>query len=150
VIDRADIVAEARTWQGTPWRHQARVKRLAVDCVGLIGGVAAALGIAQAREWMADRAMHCYGTTPDPDAFFPACERFMCRVPLADATLGDVLAMAFSIRPQHLAFVSRVNPLYGNPTYLIHAYSSVGKVVENGVAVAKARVLRAYRLPGVA
>lgn len=33
---RADVVAEARTWKGTPYQHKGRVKGVGVDCGGLL------------------------------------------------------------------------------------------------------------------
>ena len=38
-IARADIVAEARDWIGTPYRHQASLKGVGCDCLGLVRGV---------------------------------------------------------------------------------------------------------------
>lgn len=44
---RADIVAEARTWLGTPYHHHARVKGVGVDCAQILLAVYAdALGLA--------------------------------------------------------------------------------------------------------
>jgi cell wall-associated NlpC family hydrolase len=36
---RAAIVAEARSWIGTPYRHQASLKGVGTDCLGLLRGV---------------------------------------------------------------------------------------------------------------
>jgi len=36
---RAAVVAEARTWIGTPYRHQASLKGHGCDCLGLVRGV---------------------------------------------------------------------------------------------------------------
>ena len=36
---RARIVAAARSWIGTPYHHQASVKGVGADCLGLIRGV---------------------------------------------------------------------------------------------------------------
>jgi cell wall-associated NlpC family hydrolase len=33
---RAAVVAEALSWLGTPWRHQARVRGAGVDCANLV------------------------------------------------------------------------------------------------------------------
>lgn len=44
MITTTEIVDEARTWIGTPFRHQGRLKRVGVDCVGLIVGVGVAVG----------------------------------------------------------------------------------------------------------
>lgn len=38
-VSRAAIVAEARSWIGTPYRHQASLKGAGADCLGLIRGV---------------------------------------------------------------------------------------------------------------
>ena len=35
----ADIVAEARSWIGTPYHHQASLKGVGCDCLGLVRGV---------------------------------------------------------------------------------------------------------------
>ncbi|MFL5163197.1 MAG: peptidase P60, partial [Microvirga sp.] len=33
------ILAEARSWIGTPYRHQASLKGIGCDCLGLLRGV---------------------------------------------------------------------------------------------------------------
>ena len=38
-IDRAAILAAARSWIGTPYRHQASAKGAGTDCLGLVRGV---------------------------------------------------------------------------------------------------------------
>lgn len=42
-ISRDAIVAEARSWIGTPYRHQASKRHVGVDCIGLVRGVWRAL-----------------------------------------------------------------------------------------------------------
>lgn len=44
-IDRVEIVAMARSWLGTPWIHQGRLKSVGVDCGGLIIGVGKETGL---------------------------------------------------------------------------------------------------------
>jgi len=39
MISRADIVAAARGWIGTPYRHQGALKGVGSDCLGLLIGV---------------------------------------------------------------------------------------------------------------
>ena len=39
----SDIVDEARSWVGTPYRHQASLKGVGCDCLGLVRGVWCAL-----------------------------------------------------------------------------------------------------------
>ncbi|MCX5478445.1 NlpC/P60 family protein [Kaistia geumhonensis] len=38
-IDRAAVLAVARTWVGTPYHHQASLKGVGCDCLGLIRGI---------------------------------------------------------------------------------------------------------------
>ncbi|MGJ3231307.1 MAG: NlpC/P60 family protein [Oceanicaulis sp.] len=38
-MSRAAILREARSWIGTPYRHQASVKGAGCDCLGLVRGV---------------------------------------------------------------------------------------------------------------
>ena len=39
MITRSLIISEARTWIGTPYRHQASLKGVGCDCLGLVRGV---------------------------------------------------------------------------------------------------------------
>lgn len=40
---RQDVVAEARGWIGTPYQHQASLKQVGCDCLGLVTGIWRAL-----------------------------------------------------------------------------------------------------------
>jgi len=42
-VNSASIIAEARSWIGTPYRHQASLKGVGCDCLGLVRGVWRAL-----------------------------------------------------------------------------------------------------------
>src|SRR6476660_700817 len=42
-VFRSDIVAETRRWIGTPYRHQASLRGVGCDCLGLVRGVWRAL-----------------------------------------------------------------------------------------------------------
>jgi NlpC/P60 family putative phage cell wall peptidase len=39
IIIRNTIIAEARSWIGTPYHHQAALKGVGCDCLGLVRGV---------------------------------------------------------------------------------------------------------------
>ncbi len=58
-ISVARIVAEARSWCGTPYAHQASLKHIGADCLGLVRGVYAAL----------------YRQSPQPPAYAPFAVR---------------------------------------------------------------------------
>lgn len=142
---RADIVAEARAWIGTPWRHQAALKGVGTDCIGLIGGVALALGLPGAGEWAADQTLHCYGRTPDPTLLTTACDRLLDRIGIAAARAGDILVVAFERDPMHFALVSSDQA----PGRIVHAYAQRRRVVEQPLPIPGGRVVRAYAFRGV-
>lgn len=147
---RADVVLEARRWLDTPYRHQARKRGVAVDCVGLIGGVALALGMPGAAEWMEDRALHNYARTPDPALLLAACARFFDPVPtISRARAGDVLLFTLAEQPRHFALVSETRD--GVPFRIIHAYALLAarRVVEQSLPVANAKVVAAYSFRGI-
>ncbi|MEE2567322.1 NlpC/P60 family protein [Hyphobacterium marinum] len=87
--DRAAIVAEARSWIGTPYRHQASLKGAGCDCLGLVRGV-----------WR-----NCVGAEPEsPPAYTPdwaersgaetlleAARRWLVEIDLAAREPGDVM-----------------------------------------------------------
>ncbi len=39
MIERQAVVAAARNWMGTPYRHQASLKGVGCDCLGFVRGV---------------------------------------------------------------------------------------------------------------
>lgn len=144
MIRREDVVRAARQWLGTRWHHQAAVRGVGTDCVGLVGGVAVELGIPGAAEWAADSALHCYGRDPDPVALVAALERFMDPVDVARP--GDVLLLRIKTEPQHFGIVSNDAPLM-----MLHAYAQARKVVESRVdELWRSRIVGVYAYRGVA
>jgi NlpC/P60 family putative phage cell wall peptidase len=109
------VVEEARNWIGTPYRHQASLKGVGCDCLGLLRGV-----------W---RALH--GAEPEPvpayaadwaeangsEQLAAAARRWLVEIAPAETGPGDVLL--FRWRPhlpaKHAAILS-------GPDRMIHAY----------------------------
>jgi NlpC/P60 family putative phage cell wall peptidase len=137
---RAQIVQQARTWLHTPYQHQARCKGAGVDCIGLVVGVAKALGLSQADA-------HCYGRIPSSNALVAALEQHGVPVaPTAPWLPGQILLIRFDVDPQHVAILSHV----GGQPHMIHAYSNANMVVEHRLAdVWRAKVTARYEFPGV-
>ncbi|RLJ20809.1 peptidase P60 [bacterium endosymbiont of Escarpia laminata] len=110
------VIAEARTWVGTPFGHQGRIKGRRVDCAGVIIGVARALGLSQfdSRD---------YGRSPNPERMGAILRSELIEIPVIDAEPGCVFWMAFDADPQHVAIYTGTN--------LIHAYSMAEKCVEH-------------------
>jgi NlpC/P60 family putative phage cell wall peptidase len=144
----ADVIAEARTWLGTRWRHQGVLKGVGCDCIGLVGGVAAALGISDA--WVdptKSAPFKGYGREPDPSLLYRGCAEFLLPVfDKNDARLGDILLLRFHTEPMHFAFLSQTAPR----RMMLHALMMARKVVENGIdAMWASRIVTVYRFPGV-
>jgi NlpC/P60 family putative phage cell wall peptidase len=75
-ISRAAIVEEARAWIGTPYRHQASLKGVGCDCLGLVRGV-----------WRA-----FYGGEPEEvQAYAPDWAEAASGEPLAEAALRHLV-----------------------------------------------------------
>lgn len=141
---RQEIEAEARTWLGTPYQHQARVKGVGCDCAGLPIGVARALGLIAP-----DFDVTGYARQPDGTSLIDHCERWMTRVELVDMAVGDVIVLRFDRDPQHLGMV--VSHRHG--LGMLHALGTAdgkGRVVEHRLdATTLDRFVAAFRLPGV-
>lgn len=144
-VTGTEVVAAARAWIGTPFAHQAALRGIACDCIGLVSGVAAELGLPEAARFRSDARFFGYGRLPQPARLLAACREYLDAAMLPDMRLGDVLLMTMLREPMHFGFVSQLRPLR-----VLHAYQPVGRVVEHCVdAKWKRRVLALYRLRGV-
>lgn len=142
---RAHVVATAKEWLGTRWLHQASLKGVGTDCIGLIAGVAAECGVAEADKWAHDPHRQNYGREPDHKMLLAACDAYLDRIAFAAAVPGDVLLFRFAAEPQHFGILSR-----RAPDYVIHAYAQARKVVENRLdELWRSRLVAVYRLRGL-
>jgi len=111
---REDIVTEARSFIGTPFVHQGRLKGVGVDCVGLLIEVARAFG--HTYNAPADYAMQ-----PDPHAMRTLLDANLDRVLLTKIMIADILWFRVDTNPQHLGIVSNLAPFS-----VVHALNRVG------------------------
>lgn len=143
LITPTAIIAEARAWIGTPYRHQASLKGVGCDCLGLVRGVWRAVvgdepepvppyapdwAEASGREAFAEAGMRHLVALDDPSAFAP----------------GDVLLFRWRARlaAKHAAIVT-------SPATMVHAHDGAA-VAE--VAIApwwRRRLAFAFRFPEV-
>ncbi len=144
---RRQIVAEALSWSGTRYHHQARNKGVGVDCVGLPIGIARALSLVAP-----DFDITGYPRTPDGVTLIALCDEYMAgRVELVDMQVGDVLVQKFTADgpPQHMGIVVP----HRNGLALLHSFGMVdgkGKVIKQRLdSTAIDRTVAIYRLPGV-
>ncbi|MDC7788690.1 NlpC/P60 family protein [Rhodoplanes sp. TEM] len=142
LVTRDAIVTEARSWIGTPYRHQASLKGVGCDCLGLLRGVYRAL----------------YGTEPEavppytPDwaeatgreTLLAAATRHLITIEPAAVQAGDVLLFRWraGLPAKHAAIVVSSGTM-------VHAHDGA-RVAE--VAIApwwRRRIAGAFAFPGV-
>lgn len=137
---REQIVTEAREYLGTKFQHQARLKGVCVDCVGLVAGVSKELGLTTE----ADDSTR-YPRRPNGRLVAGLVRAGFREIEVAEATPGDLLVfwiLPTSRKPQHLG----IKTPYG----MIHTDAEAGKVVEVLlVGTWVERLCGAYAFPGV-
>lgn len=114
--NRADIITAARTYLGTPFHHQGRVKGVGIDCVGLIAGVAKDVGLP---------LIDClaYGRVPDGVTLLAKMREQTIELSPKDRTPGNIVVFRVKRYPRHVGIFTD----HG----LIHTHMMVGKVVEH-------------------
>lgn len=142
VVTRAGIVAETRAWIGTPYRHQASLKGVGCDCLGLVRGVWRAL-YGDEPEAMPPYAPD-WAEAARTEVLAQAALRHLDPVAPADFTIGDVLLFRWraGLAAKHAAIVTA-------PTAMVHAHDGAA-VAEVALAPWWCRRLAfAFRFPGV-
>lgn len=148
-ITRETIVAQARTWLGTRFHHQGRVKGVGCDCLGLIVGVARELGLTDEQgNLLADYDQPNYSPLPDGRGLKSAVSLHLHELPsIGEALPGDVPLFRFQQDPQHVGILSI---LPDGALGLIHCYSNTGMVVEHRLNDTWRRMIVAvYRFPSL-
>lgn len=124
---RERIVAAARAWLGTPYHHQASLRGVGCDCLGLVRGI-----------WR-----DLYGSEPEPmppyspywaqqgsgETLVLAAERHLALVDLRNMQPGDVLLFRWRahLPAAHCAILTE-------PDRILHAHdgAAVGEVAFTG------------------
>ena len=147
---RAAVVAEARSFVGTEYRHQSRVKGVGVDCVGLIVATGLAVGVLDWSE-EAFAPWNGYGRLPNPRKMREGLERFLLPISAEDVQDGDIPWFAWREgRPMHVGIMATDCSFGAARPMIIHATSTVGSVVEHGFAGEwPGRVEGWWRYPGL-
>jgi cell wall-associated NlpC family hydrolase len=141
VITAQQLIDEARTLIGTPWRHQGRTRR-GVDCIGLVTLAAKNAGL-DIMKLCGIRPPANYGRDPDP-RLFALVEQQCTRISAPVA--GCLLFFQFDSdkHPRHFG-------LFTDAGTVIHAESKTRRqVVEHGHRAHWARWTHSlWLLPGV-
>jgi len=138
-----NIVAQARTWLGTPFHHQARLKGKGCDCLGLIVGVVDELGLKD-RNGMKLAAYDevTYSKEPDGAYLIQKLTGLLEEVPIAEARAGDLALFKVRENPQHLAILSD----YEGGLGMIHSFAPSRRVVEHRLDDEwKSKIIKVFR-----
>ena len=131
---------------GTPFMHQGRMPGVGLDCAGVVICIARERGLVPP-----DFDVTNYAQQPDQTSIVDACEKYLVRVPRAQAQPSDVLVMRWDRWPQHLGIMG-VYPTDPAQRVVIHAFMRPG---EKDAAVRYHRIdpnlnrsiVRVYRFP---
>ena len=98
-LSRAAIIAEARSWIGTPYQHQASLKGVGCDCLGLVRGVWRAM-LGPEPETIPGYSSD-WGEVAAQETMLAAARRHLIEIDPTAAEAGDVLV--FRMRPGRVA-----------------------------------------------
>lgn len=136
------LIACARTWLGTPYRHQASVKGLGADCVGFLKSAAVEADVITPA--LAASLPTDYSRQPAGGELRRLMGELLIPVQSHDLRPGDLLLIRFAREDQHVAMLTVVEP----EPYVIHC-GRQGVVEHRLDSVWTSRVTRAYRFRGL-
>jgi cell wall-associated NlpC family hydrolase len=138
------IISAARSWLGTQYHHQGRLKRNSstqggVDCIGLIIGVAKELGLkSKTGKYLAEFDETDYLAVPDGVSLKRFLDTHLVPVRKEKIKPGDVLLFKIFKHPQHVGIATDYDERHLG---IIHCYSGSGKVVEHVLSDSWQRML---------
>jgi len=149
---KADVVAKAREYLGSPYQNQGRVKGKSIDCVGLALCVAEELGIHDRAGDPILRTHHSdYSGAPIGEDLLRVCRDRLIEKPFPIAP-GDVLVISANPRnagkdATHLGIACFI----GNLPAVIHSYAGGRQRVVEHVLDARwmRRIRGVFSFPGV-
>lgn len=136
------IESAARDWLGTPYQHQQRMKGVAVDCIGLVIGVARELKLVP-------ELFDFTGYTMEPNGItlIDELSKKLTKVGQRQMMAGDVLCVAGMGSPRHVGIIGKYR--HGGHS-IIHAASNPGRVIETRLLFGPVfRYVQAFRFPEV-
>lgn len=111
----ADMITEMRTWIGTPFVHQGRVKGVGCDCAAIPVMAGRFLGGSY-------HSPTDYSRLPTQGRLVAIVRKQMRQIPKHQRQPGDIIIFTMTRAPQHLALVTDKG--------ILHADQANGKVVE--------------------
>jgi NlpC/P60 family putative phage cell wall peptidase len=134
---RSEIVAEARSWIGTPWMASGSAKGVGANCLGFLAGVARNAGLVDLAAAFAP--YRGFAVPPQPAALVRGLRRQLAGIAPERAQAADLLLFDLGDGLRHVAMLT-------GPGTIIHAYQTKGRVVEHRLIWT---AHSAYRIPGL-
>src|SRR5262245_14718544 len=88
---RTTVISLARTWLGTPYHHQASLKGVGCDCIGLVRGIWRELYGAEAEARALPAYTRDWAEAQGRETLLEAARRHLVEIPHFTAQAGDVL-----------------------------------------------------------
>ena len=142
-MSRAEVVAEARRWIGTPYRHQASVRGAGCDCLGLLRGVWRAV-LGEEPEVPPPYSMD-WDEVGGREVLQAAAERHLVARDWAEMAPGDVILfrMRDGMVAKHVGLCSAA----GGQAAFVHAYARHGVIESPLSAPWRRRIAGVYSFP---
>jgi NlpC/P60 family putative phage cell wall peptidase len=141
-ITCSQIVSEARSWIGTPYRHQASLKGVGCDCLGLVRGVWRAL-LGEEPEVVPPYARD-WAEAGKGEPLAEAGLRHLVPVACDTFAPGDVLLFRWRAN-----FVAKHAAIVSAPERMIHAHDGAAVAEVDVAPWWRRRLAYAFRFPGV-
>lgn len=140
-VSRAAVVAVARDWIGTPYRHQASAKGIGCDCLGLVRGVWREL-CGQEPETPPPYSPDWAEVTGE-ETLYAAARRHLIEIAPEHARAGDIFLFRVMRNgpAKHVALLTA-------PARILHAYSGYA-VREEPLGSWRRRIAYAFQFPGI-
>ena len=141
-VRRAAIVAAARSWIGTPYHHQASVRGVGVDCIGLVRGVWRDLyGVEPQRlpAYTAD-----WAEADGDEALLRAARRHLIEIEMAVPRPGDMVVFRLrgDVAAKHAAIMTA-------PAVMVHAAAGAAVAEVHLAPWWRRRIAGTFAFPGV-
>lgn len=142
MIKRSQIIEEARGWIGTPYHHQATLKGVGCDCLGLVRGIYRELVGPEPEQ--APPYSSSWAEETGSEIMVDVCRKYLIEVEVEDRGPGDVLLfrMLRNGPIKHMGFLSFNN-------YIIHAYSGHEVIESPMISSIGSKVTHAFSFPNL-
>ncbi|MBX3581308.1 MAG: C40 family peptidase [Rhizobiaceae bacterium] len=137
---RKSVVAEALSWVGTPYRHQASRKHVGCDCIGLVLGIWRAL-YGQPTE-LPEPYSSDWAEATGEERLLAGVRRHFVEKPMDHISAGDLLVFRWR---SHLP--AKHAGVLVEPTGFVHAYEGMAVTLSPLVPQWRRRIAGVFAFP---